>query len=209
MSDLLKNGLNDYLDRLLPERDPILKEMEKYASQQNFPIVGPQVGRFLCQLAYLTKPEVIFEMGSGFGYSAYWFSLGAPNATIIHTELNPRNIRRAQKWFKSGKKEHQIVFKQGRAQDILAHTPDFFDLIFIDVDKYEYPQVFSLALTKVKQGGLIIIDNVLWYGKVTSVTESDHDTLGVWKLNEMLFQTTGVLSSIIPIRDGLGLCIKL
>lgn len=209
MSDLLKNGLNDYLDHLLPARDPILIEMENYALQQNFPIVGPQVGRFLCQLAYLKKPDTIFEMGSGFGYSAYWFNLGAPQAKIIFTEFNKRNIQRAEKWFKLGKKAHQVVFKQGRAQDILAQTPGFFDIIFIDVDKHEYPQAFSRALSKIKQGGMIIIDNVLWYGKVTSVRESDQDTMGVRKLNEMLYETPGVLSSILPIRDGLGICIKL
>jgi len=209
MSDLLMQGLNEYLDRLLPERDPILTEMEKYALQQDFPIVGPQVGRFLYQIAFLLKPKFIFEMGSGFGYSAYWFCLGAPQAKVIYTELDPQNIVRAKTWFKSGNRINQIIFKQGRAQDILAESKNSFDIIFIDVDKYEYPQAFTLALNRVKKGGIVITDNLLWYGKVISESHSDQDTLGVRQINEMLFQTEGVFSSIIPIRDGIGITIKL
>lgn len=209
MSDLLLPGLNNYIDTLLPQRDKILKEMEAYAAQQNFPIVGPQVGRFLFQLAYLVKPANIFEMGSGFGYSAYWFCLGAPQARVTLTDLSADNLVLAKNWFKEAKKDHQIEMKQGDAREIIGASAQNYDIIFIDVDKHEYPEAFSLALNKLRHGGVVITDNVLWYGKVVKKGEKDKDTAAVELCNKMLFQTPDIYSTIIPIRDGLGLTIKI
>lgn len=209
MSDLLLPGLNNYIDTLLPPRDNILKEMEVYAAQHNFPIVGPQVGRLLFQLVYLVRPAIIFEMGSGFGYSAYWFCLGAPQARVILTDLNADNLVLAKNWFKEANKNHQIEIKQGNASEIIEASSQHYDIIFIDVDKHEYPEAFSLALRRLRHGGLVITDNVLWYGKVVVKGEKDKDTEAVKLCNKMLFQTPNIYSTIIPVRDGLGLTIKL
>jgi predicted O-methyltransferase YrrM len=209
MSDLLLPGLNKYIDSFLPERDQILREMENYARERNFPVVGPQVGRFLFQLTYSLKPSLIFEMGSGFGYSAYWFCLGAPEARVIITERNDNNLLLAKKWFVKGKKEHQVSFTKGNALDILKASKDKIDIIFIDVDKHEYPEAFSLALNRLHPGGFIVTDNVLWYGKVADPDQIDPDTEAVRRCNELLFNTPNIFSTIIPIRDGIGLTIKM
>ena len=209
MSNLLLPGLNEYIDSLLPERDLILQEMEEFASTHNFPIIGPQVGRFLYQICRLVRPKRIFEMGSGFGYSAYWFCQGAPQAKVTLTDRSQKNLDRARKWLSKANSNQQVTLIKGISQDILLKDKTEFDIIFIDVDKHEYPEVFSLALSHITNTGIIITDNVLWYGKVSQKKHQDGDTISIRKFNKLLFETPGVFSSIIPIRDGISISMKL
>jgi predicted O-methyltransferase YrrM len=119
VSNLLIPGLNEYIDRLLPEREIILQEMEKFARIHNFPIIGPQVGRFLYQICRLVQPKRIFEMGSGFGYSAYWFCKGAPQARVTLTDRSHKNLERAKKWLSKADLIQQATFIKGISRDIL------------------------------------------------------------------------------------------
>lgn len=208
MMDITNKKINDYIAGLLPERDEVLQEMEIYAAKHDFPIIGPQVGRFLRQLAMLTNAQSIFEMGSGFGYSAYWFAGGLrENGRIICTDGSEENHRRALDYLKRGGFNWAIDFITGNALDIITEFDGPLDIILNDIDKEGYPQAFDLAIPRLRPGGIFITDNVLWSGRILD-KEPDKATQAILEFNHKLFNTDGVFSSILPIRDGLALAVK-
>jgi caffeoyl-CoA O-methyltransferase len=209
MSELHVDGLNSYIDSLLPVRNKVLLNMEELAAEKQFPIVGPQVGRLLFQLARLKKPADIFEMGSGFGYSACWFALGAPSARIILTDRDQSNLDLAKTWLKAGELNNPFEFRKGNALDILKKSNENFDIILVDIGKEDYPETFKLAMVHLRSGGLLITDNVLWHGRVFNTANTDAGTKGVRAFNHLLFETDSVFSTILPVRDGVAISLKL
>jgi len=202
-------AINEYIKRILPRNDEVLAEMEDYASQNDFPIIGPMVGPFLRQLALITGAESIFEMGSGFGYSAYWFAGGMNGrGKIICTDGLDDNREKAMGFLKRGGFDRLVDFHVGNALEIIRRFDGPFDIILNDIDKEDYPEAFDIAMARLKRGGLFITDNVLWSGRIID-EKPDKTTKAILEFNRILFNTDGVLSSIIPIRDGLGMTVKL
>ena len=207
--DITDPRINRYIKTIGNSSDPVLKEMEKYAIENRFPIIGPMVGPFLRQLAVIMKAKNILEMGSGFGYSAYWFAGGIPDdGRIICTDSDESNQKRALEYLKRGGFDKKVDFRLGDALEIASKLLGPFDIILNDIDKHGYPKAFDLALKLLKPGGIFITDNVLWSGRVLS-EEPDRNTRGIQEFNRKLFNSDGIISSIIPIRDGLGLAVKL
>lgn len=205
---ILDPVLEDYLSTLQPARDAVLAEMECYGAEKDFPLIGPLCGQVLQQLAILSNAKRIFEMGSGFGYSAIWFARGLPETgRIICTDGDAKNRDRALAYFERAGVADKIEFRVGNAQDILASFDAEFDIIFNDVDKQEYPATIDLVLPRLRSGGLFITDNALWDGKVTEEPD-DKYTNGVQKFNQALFGRHEFLSSIIPLRDGMAMAVK-
>jgi len=201
--------INNYLYRVTPPRDKILQEMEALAKKHNFPIIGPLVGRFLYQMAKVTNAKKIFELGSGYGYSAYWFAQGmGKQGKIICTDGDEKNKILAEGFFKRAKISHKITFKVGNALEILTATKGHFDIILNDVDKHQYPEVFDLVIPKLKKGGVFITDNLLWSGQVLD-PHPDASTLGILKFTHKIYNSQKVFSSILPIRDGISVSVKL
>ena len=154
--------LEKYILKAMPERDDVLKEMEAYARENGFPIIGPMCGTFLRQLALITGAKSIFEMGSGYGYSVYWFAGGMKDGgKIICTDGSQKNKNRAMKYLKRGGFDAMVEFHVGYAQEIIKQFQGPFDIILNDVDKEQYPEVFDLAVPRLKKGGIFITDNVL------------------------------------------------
>jgi len=192
----------------LAPRDDILDDIEQYARESGFPIIGPQAGVFLLQLVKISKARYIFEMGSGFGYSALWMAKGMrKGGKIICTDCDRKNRKLAIKYFKGAGLENLLDFQIGDALKILKKYPGPFDIILNDIDKEGYPDALNLALPRLKKGGLFISDNVLWHGNVLAKSP-DKATRSIQKFNGMLFTSSALISNIIPIRDGLGLAIK-
>lgn len=206
--EILNRQIDKYmLDNLAP-RDEILAEMEYFAAQHQFPIIGPQAGIFLHQLVRLSRAKNIFEMGSGFGYSALWMAKGLRKGSkIICTDGAPHNKKRALKYFKRAGLERLMEFHVGDACKILGKYPGPFDIILNDIDKEDYPEAYNLALPRLKKGGIFLSDNVLWHGRILA-NKPDKATGGILKFNNMLLGAPELISNIIPIRDGLGLAIK-
>jgi len=201
--------VEEYLYAQTPERDAVLKEMERFGTGLDFPMVGPLVGRFLFQLAFCTKARRIFEMGSGFGYSAYWFAKAVPeDGEVICTEGSPENASRAKTFFKKGGIEKKITFEVGNAIDIIDRYSAPFDIIFIDIDKESYPEAFHKALPKLRSGGLLIADNVLWFGRVVTGDRSS-STEGIREFTRLIYTTKGLFTTILPLRDGVSISIKI
>ncbi len=221
--DVLHPSIDDYLLDIIPERDEVLTEMEAYARQNRFPIVGPLVGRVLHQLVLLTNPTRIFEMGSGFGYSAYWMAkaLRQPEAGIICTDGSQENADCAAGYLTRGGIADRIDYRVGNALEIIDETEGEFDIIYNDIDKDGYPEAFRKAIPRLRSGGLFITDNMLWLGRVVTYdTERDtqgldeeeqwvhNTTVGVKELTRLLYSSPDVFTTIIPLRDGVSVAIK-
>ena len=201
--------IEEYLDRLLAPGDRVLKEMEREGKERRFPIVGPQVGRLLCLMARMTGAMQIFEMGSGFGYSAYWFLKGMPpGGRVILTDDSEENLNQARRYFSQAGLSDRVRMEVGDALELIEQYPGPFDIIFNDIDKEQYPRAFEKALSRIRKGGLLISDNVLWFGSI--LTDSrEPDVQGIRAYNKLIMGTKEVFTTIIPIRDGVSITIKL
>jgi predicted O-methyltransferase YrrM len=201
--------IEEYLKSLSPADDTILKEMEELGKDRSFPIVGPLVGRLLHQLALAIGAERIFEMGSGFGYSAYWFAKAlSDSGTLFFTEFSNDNAELALSFFKRAEIDNRIKIHVGDSLSILDTIPGHFDIIFNDIDKERYPLVVEKAYNRLRKGGLLIADNLLWFGRVLRNDDSS-STKGVKEFTRLLLSEKGFLTTIIPIRDGISISLKL
>jgi predicted O-methyltransferase YrrM len=208
-SYIVNPQIEEYLKSLSPADDTILREMEELGKERGFPIVGPLVGRLLLQLALAIGAERIFEMGSGFGYSAYWFAKAlSDGGTLFFTEFSDENARLALDFFKRAEIGNRIKIQVGDSLSILDRTPGHFDLIFNDIDKENYPSVVDKAFKRLRKGGLLITDNVLWFGRVLKDDDSS-STRGIKEFTRLLLSEKGFLTTIIPIRDGISISLKL
>jgi len=205
------SALESYLEALARrDEDPLLAEMLEYGRARKFPLVGPQVGRFLFQLTKLMGARRVFEMGSGFGYSALWFARALPeDGEIYLTDGSAENIGKAREFLTRDGQDAKAVFMTGYAQDLLAIAPGLFDILFCDVDKEQYPEVFDLARARLRVGGALVIDNLIWGGKAADPGNDDLSTRGIRAFTERMWASRDFTSSLLPIRDGLGLCVKL
>jgi len=210
MPDLILNSnVESYMNDLLPKRDAVLEEMEKLAKRRDIPIIGPACARVLYLMAKLTKARRIFEMGSAIGYSTIWLARAVgPRGRVYYTDGDASNARSAREFLARAGVERRVDVLVGSAQKLLDQTPGKFDIIFIDVDKHQYPEALRKALPRVRSGGLIITDNVLWSGKVTR-RALDANTRGVQEFNREIYASKQLFPIIIPLRDGVAVCQKL
>ncbi len=207
--EIVNATIDNYLRSLIPPRDPVLAEMERIGQERGFPIIGPLVGRLLYQLTLLTQARKIFELGSGFGYSAVWFAKGIqPGGRIICTDGSDENARQAAGFFQRAGLTETVEYRVGDALSLLEQEPGPFDIILNDIDKHGYPEAFRKAVPKLRRGGLLITDNTLWYGRVVT-GERDRDTLGILEFNRLAYQSPEVLTTLIPLRDGVAVSFKL
>ncbi len=203
-------ALDAYLHSILPTGDPVLKTMERYAARIGFPIVGPLVGRFLYQMTLVSGAKRVLELGSGFGYSAYWFGLATgKGGKIILTDTDGAKLRRAASHFSRGGLRATFFFHEGDALDFAAHLTGPFDLILNDVDKEAYPDTIELAARLLRPGGLFITDNVLWSGRVFSAVAADAATRRIRRFTRMLYRDRRFFTSLVPLRDGLAVAVRL
>jgi caffeoyl-CoA O-methyltransferase len=207
MISITDTRINDYLLKLATGDDKYILEMEKIAREKNFPIVERLVGRLLFVLTKLKKPKLIVELGSGFGYSAYWFSKALDNGKVVLTDYRKENMDYAEQMFRHAGLKHKAVFRLGEAVDIARKYKNI-DILFIDIEKYQYPQALQTLLPNLNANALIIADNTLWYGKVAEGLR-DKETLGIEKFNQYLFNHKDFLSTILPLRDGVLIAYKL
>lgn len=201
--------VHKYLEKVTPERPAVLREMERYAKENEFPIVGPLVGRYLYQTAVLMKARKVLELGSGFGYSAFWFSLAMKSkGHIFMTDGNKTNKRMAFDFFKRAGLQSQFEFKVGDALRAAKKLDGPFDIILNDIDKTGYPDTIDLVASRLKRGGLFITDNIIWSGKVCD-KKPDKTTRAIIEFTEMLYKDSRFYTTLLPLRDGLAVAVKL
>jgi len=210
-SAFTQEDVDKYIYELLPDRDPVVSEIEAYAAEHRVPIIGPAVARLLTLLVQVSRATRIFEMGSAIGYSTIWLARAAgPKAQVFYTDGNPENARRAQEYFKKAGVAKRIKLQVGNALELVKKTSGKFDFIFNDVDKHQYPDALRAALPKLKRGGLFVTDNTLWSGKVAQPAAlDDKNTHGVQEFNRLVYSSKDLFPVLIPLRDGVTVCRKL
>jgi predicted O-methyltransferase YrrM len=199
-----------YIYSILPKRDAVLSEMERYAKRNDVPIVGPAVGRMLAQLVKLIGAKRIFELGSAIGYSTLWMARAAGSDGAIHyTDGNPANAARAKEYLARAGVFDRVTIHVGDALTALDATSGEFDLIFNDVDKIGYPDVFRRAVSRVRSGGIFITDNTLWSGRVTRAAKpNDRNTRAIQQFNKLCYASPDLFPVLVPLRDGVLVCRK-
>jgi predicted O-methyltransferase YrrM len=207
--DIVNPVIEEYLRHMAPPSDEVPMEMERLAERRRFPIVGPLVGRLLYVLARSIDARDVFECGSGFGYSAYWFARALPpDGHVILTEGSAENCASARGFLGRASLMGKAVIEKGDALEILARHPGPFDIIFCDIDKRDYPRVYPLAKPRLRSGGIFLCDNMLWSGRVASREHQDDDTRGVRELTRLLYADTEFDTTIVPLRDGVSISLK-
>ena len=206
--DIVNAEIEAYLGRLDPPSDPILIAMEAMGHAQRFPIVGPLVGRLLHLCARMIGARRVFEMGSGFGYSTYWFAQAVgPGGTVVFTDDDPGQARQAEDFLRRAGLLDRVRIEVGDAVAILDRTPGPFDVVFMDIEKARYPEACARALPKIRPGGLLLADNVLWFGSVLEES-TDPAVLGIQAFTRLILTTPGLVSTVIPLRDGVSVSLK-
>src|SRR5712692_2277836 len=209
MHGITSEPVENYLYSLLPARDEVLAEMEAQAAKRNIPIVGPAVGRILHQLALVSGAKAVFEMGSAIGYSTIWWARAVgENGRVIYTDGDRKNADEARGYFDRAGVASRISVHVGDALELLSEQKQQFDIIFCDLDKEDYPRAFRLALPRLRKGGLLVADNVLWSGKVTEKNPTEASTKAIVEFTRMLYSSPELFTTILPIRDGVAVAVK-
>jgi predicted O-methyltransferase YrrM len=210
-SAFLQEDVDEYLYKLLPERDEVVGEMEEYAARNRIPIIGPAVARMLALFVQVSGARRIFEMGSAIGYSTIWLARAAgPKGKVIYTDGDPEKAQQARDYFRRAGVAKRIEARVGNALELVKKAPGSFDLIFNDVDKHQYPDALHAALPKLRRGGLFITDNTLWSGKAARpAVPDDVNTQGVQEFNRLVYASKKLYPVLIPLRDGVTICQKL
>jgi predicted O-methyltransferase YrrM len=212
--DFINDNIMQYAEDHSQEESELLKELQKETHQkvlQPRMISGHLQGRFLSLISQLIQPEKILEVGTYTGYATLCLAEGLKKNGAIHTiEINEELLDFQRKYFDKSDFKKQIFSHHGDAKKIIPELDFNFDLVFIDADKSNYCIYFDLILPKLNKGGIIIVDNVLWSGKVldTNITDKDIETLGLKNFNNKVNASKAVETLLLPIRDGLMICRK-
>jgi caffeoyl-CoA O-methyltransferase len=201
--DIVNPQIEGYMLSLLDRYDdPVLAEMEDEAERRGFPAVGRVVGVTLEVLARSIGARRVFELGSGFGYSAYWFARAVGERGEVHcTENDPENVGAGQEWLDRAGLGNQVVWHTGDALTAFGETDGEFDLVFVDIDKREYPDAWRAASERIRVGGLYICDNALGTGS-TNVLEDSEVARYIGEHNDLVARDERWISAIIPTREG-------
>jgi caffeoyl-CoA O-methyltransferase len=212
--DIVDPRIETYMEERLRRFDePVLLEMEAYAAEKGFPIVGRNVGVTLEVLARATGAQRIMELGSGFGYSAYWHARAVGSGGKVHlTDGDPENEVRAAAYLKRAGLADRVEFQVGDAIQGFESLAGDFDIVFNDIDKDGYPAAWRAVSDRIRPGGLYVCDNVLWYGRVAVEDPDDarpHYTEAVLEHNRLIAEDERYLSTIVPTRDGVMVAIRI
>lgn len=212
MSDLLTySRVQDYLIRLIPTRPPELRAMERYAKRQGFPAIGPVCGYFCYQIAKMIRARKVFELGSGFGYSTAWFAKAVREnggGVVHHVVWDAELSERAKGHLDRLGYGNTVRYHVAEAVDTLRRTKGPFDLIFNDIDKESYPQSLPVIKEKLRSGGMLIIDNMLWDGRVFDGRDRTPTTQGIRAFTRRIVKDADWIVSLVPMRDGMIIALK-
>lgn len=200
--------LEQYIRKHIAEEEPFLSQLDR---ETNLTCIHPRMlsghiqGKVLYMLCKMIQPQKVLELGTYTGYSAISMALALPDNAILHTiEVRDEQEEIIRKYIEKSQLKNKITTHFGDAKTIIQTINEMFDLVFIDADKREYPEYYRLIFDKVKHGGYIIADNILWDGKVVKTPEAtDSQTLGIIEFNAIIQADERVENVIFPFRDGM------
>jgi predicted O-methyltransferase YrrM len=206
VSDIVPAALDRYILDLLPPREAVIAEMEAYAAEHDVPIVGPAVGTLLEILTRSIGADRVFELGSAIGYSTAFFARAVGRGgQVTYTDGSAEKAEQARAYLERLGVLDRVAIRVGDAVSALDATTGYYDLIFIDVDKEGYPQALQTAAPRVRRGGYLVADNVLWSGRVVDAGVTDAATEGIRQFNRRLFALQEFKTVIVPLRDGVAI----
>jgi caffeoyl-CoA O-methyltransferase len=206
--------LTDYIENKSTSEDPVLYNLNR---ETHLKILNPNMlsgqvqGKFLEFISRMIRPGFVLEIGTYTGYSAICLARGlAPGGKVITIEINDELKPMVLKYIQESGMESEIELLTGNALEIIPNLTHSFDLAYIDGEKKEYLSYYELALEKLKPGGFMLIDNVLWGGKVLDTKSSaEADTEAIISLNHQIFEDKRVENVILPLRDGINVVRKI
>jgi caffeoyl-CoA O-methyltransferase len=205
----MSDQLETYLNSLVPERPSTVRQMEDYAAEHNFPIIGPAAGYFCYQQARILGARRIFELGSGYGYSTYWFARAAAEnnpdggGEVFHTVWDKDLSQKARHYLAELNLGHLVHYRVSEAVAALKETDGPFDLIFNDINKEGYVASLPVIEEKLRAGGLLIIDNMIWSGRIFDESDTSEATEGIREFTRRITSSDDWIATLVPIRDGL------
>ncbi len=209
--DFLPKEIDDYaLGHTSPESDLLKKINRETHAEILMPrmVSGHLQGRFLSMVSHMIQPQVVLEIGTYTGYSAICLAEGlAPNGKLVTIDVNEELETRVRSYFSQAGLENRVDYLIGDAAKLIPTLVDQFDLVFIDADKENYSLYYDLVFEKVRLGGFILADNVLWSGKVVQ-SKIDKDTKAVREFNRKVADDPRVTTMLLPLRDGIMLIKK-
>lgn len=204
--ELLAPAIAGYLESLVPPRPREMQAMEAEAARTNFPIIGPAAGQFCYLMTRLIGARSVFELGSGFGYSTAWFARAVHEnggGVVHHVVWDQALSARAREHLAALQLDDLVEFHVGEAVAALRKAAGPFDVIFNDIDKAAYPASLPVIADKLRPGGLLLVDNLLWHGQVLDPADTSAATGGVRALTRLVTTDPQWVASIVPIRDGI------
>ena len=214
--DFLPQNINDYSEQHTSPESDLLKKLNR---DTHVKILQPRMlsghlqGRYLAEVSYMMRPRRILEIGTYTGYSALCLAEGlVDDGKIITIDVNEELETFTRSFFDESPYADKIDYRIGDAGEIIPTLDEVFDLVFIDADKMNYTKYYNLVFDKVRKGGYILSDNVLWSGKVANVEEGkkiDKDTKNVLDFNKMCHDDPRTENILLPLRDGIMISRKL
>lgn len=205
---ILQREQAEYLDQLLPQTDRILTEMEAYAAKHDVPIADREVAAFIEITARSCGARKALEIGMAIGYSVIHLARGMGAGSLVVTiEPNDEMINAATGYFERAGVQERVRIERGKALDVMPHLNEAFDLLFIDAVKQEYKDYLDFGLPRLRGGGVVIVDNLLWGGKVAG-DDKEASTVALRKFNKYFINHPQLRAVVLPVGDGLGYAVK-
>jgi len=203
----------EYLEQLLPHDDPLLAEMEEYAAEHRVPIADREVALFLEITGRAINARFALEIGMAIGYSVVHLARGMQDGGLVVTiEPNDEMIRASEGYLSRAGLRNRVRIERGKALEVMPRLTERYDLVFIDAVKEEYIDYLELALPRMREGGVVIVDNLLWGGQVAGEIRSrdqEESTNALREFNQHFVSHTQLRAEILPVGDGLGYGVKI
>jgi caffeoyl-CoA O-methyltransferase len=209
--ELIANQVDQYLRGLVPQRPVEMQSMEAYADETSFPIIGPTAGYLCYQIARMIQARSVFEMGSGYGYSTAWLARAVKEnggGTVYHVVWDEDLSKRARRHLGALGLSDLVEYHVSEAVEMLGKMDQQFDLIFNDINKEGYPTSLGIIREKLRPGGVLLVDNMLWSGRIFDPADTSPATQGVRDFTRLIQNDPDWIVSVIPIRDGVMLAYR-
>jgi caffeoyl-CoA O-methyltransferase len=210
---ILRRPQAEYLEALVPPRDPLLQKIEAFAAEHGHPIADPEVAQLERIMVRLRRPKRVVEVGTNIGYSV--IAMGReldPDAVLETIELDRGILETARRFVAEAGLRCRVVFHEGAALDVLSRLEGSIDLAFIDCVKTEYGDYLDQLLPRMSSGAVIVCDNLLWKGQVAEGPRSESETRSTAALrafNDRITTDPRLLTTVLPVGDGVGISIVL
>ena len=208
--DIVNPEVEAYMASLQARHDePVLLEMEREGRERDFPIIGRNVGVTVEVLARSIGARRVMELGSGFGYSAYWFARAVGEGGEVHcTDGDPDNAEKAEGYLTRAGVWGRVTYHVGDAVEQMAGVDGDFDIVYDDIDKHGYPDAWRAGCERIRVGGLYICDNVLWSGRVVE-PDPDRNTSAILEHNQLIANNNRFINTIVPTHNNVFIALRI